>query len=591
MALSPLAEANATYAFAGRLVRDLVDAGVAHVAVCAGSRSAPLAAVAATTSGVDLSTHVDERSAGFFALGFARARRAPVALVCTSGTAAANFAPAVAEADRAGVPLIVLSADRPPELRDRGAPQTIDQVRLFGSHVRWFHEPPPPDELDGSRLLQLVRLARALSERALAEATGHRPGPVHLNLPFREPLDPQGAPVPALPMEPLRPTTRQSATDPVAVAALRDALGSAARPALVVGPWDPEPEAASRLADWARRQAIPVLAEPLAGLRAGAPAQVAPLISSADALLRSGAFAGAKAPDLVIRVGAPPTSKAIHRWLASHPARVFAFDAQRARRDPDLRVDQWIDAEPEALAHAGEEPGDARDAAWLPAWQDADKRAWDAIRSVGSRRATSRGQGLLPPAVLEAVADGLEQDTLVYLANSLAVRDVETFLPPLQKRVRFLGNRGANGIDGTLSSALGAAASGSRVVLLTGDLALLHDAGAWLTARRLGLPLTVVAFNDGGGGIFDHLPIASRAETVQFEQVFRLCHDQPLAPIAEAFGCRGIVAASPDDVARAVARPDGPTLVEVRIDPAANLALHREAWRAVEGAVASGVAP
>ncbi len=196
---------------------------------------------------------------------------------------------------------------------------------------------------------------------------------------------------------------------------------------------------------------------------------------------------------------------------------------------------------------------------------------------------------MLPPMALEAMALGLAPGSIVYLSNSLALRDAESFLPPLSKPVRFLANRGASGIDGMLSSALGAAATGQPVVLVAGDLALLHDAGTWLSARRLGLPLTVIAFNDGGGGIFDHLPIASWGEAVRFEEVFRIAHDQELARIAEAFGCRGIVATNPADITRAVERPEGPTLVEVRLDPAENLALHREAWRAVERAVASTV--
>lgn len=579
MERSPLASSNAAYAFAAQLVRDLWDSGVVHFAVCAGSRSAPLAAAVATTPGVDLSTHVDERSAAFFGLGFARAARAPVALVCTSGTAAANFAPAVAEADRGCVPLILLTADRPAELRDRGAPQTIDQVRLYGCHVRWFREPAPPDAVDCPE-----RLARALAERAVAEATGRRRGPVHLNLPFREPLDPCGTREPSEELPPLGVSVRTASVDPGAFDVLGDALTLAARPVVLAGPWDAPAADGLAVAEWARREGVPVLAEPLAGLRTGPAAEIAPLVSSADAMLRSHAFGAAMQPDLVVRVGAPSTSKAIHRWVARAGARVVAFDPEGARRDSELRVHDWLDAEPPMLARLTPCDAGQRDPGWLPTWLDADKRAWDAIRSASA----VDGAGLLPPAVLGAVADGLPAGAIVYLSNSLAVRDAETFLAPSGRPARFLGNRGANGIDGMLSSALGAAASGRRVVLLTGDLAFLHDAGAWLTARRLGLPVTVVALNDGGGGIFDHLPIAGRGDAVGFEKVFRVAHDQALVPIARAFGCRATEAIHAEEITRAVAHAEAPTLVEVRFDPAANLALHREVFGAVERAVRPG---
>ncbi len=579
MALSPLAATNPNYAFAAQLLRDLTDAGVVHVVVCAGSRSAPLAATAATTPGLHISTHVDERSAAFFGLGLARAARAPVALVCTSGTAAVNFAPAVAEADRAAIPLIVLTADRPAELRDRGAPQTIDQTHLFGTHVRWFHESPPPDETP-----QPERLARSLAERATHEASGLRPGPVHLNLPFREPLDPSGtrsvsSRVPTL-LRREPPTHRAGASG---LAALGEALAGAARPLLVAGPLDPIDSEALEIAGWARRMGLPLLAEPLSGLRSGAASELAPLIASADALLRCESFGARMCPDLVICLGAPATSKALHRWFAAQTGRVVAFDPEGMRRDPDLRVDQWVDAAPVSLASLTSVASAHRDPGWLPAWLDADKRAWDAIHSVDSEQAP----GLQPPSVLGAVARGIEPGSIVYLSNSLAVRDAESFLPPFSKPVRFLGNRGANGIDGMLSSALGAAETGRPVVLLTGDLALLHDAGAWFTARRRSLPLTVVAMNDGGGGIFDHLPIADRGEAVRFEDVFRLAHDQALAPIAEAYGCPAIVATSVTEVEHAVARATGPNLVEVRFDPATNLALHRQTWNAVARALAA----
>ena len=578
MELSPLAASNGNFSFAARLIRDLADLGVSHFAISAGSRSAPLAASAATTPGVSISTHIDERSAAFFALGRARFERAPVALVCTSGTAAANFAPAVAEADRAGVPLILLTADRPAELRDRGAPQTIDQVRLYGSHARWFHEPPPPTAVETP-----AKLARGIAERTVAEALGRSPGPVHLNLPFREPLAPTGEPAPTEDLRALSARgTEHSTLSGDGTRTLEAALETAARPIFVVGPWDPELASARALVALARRVGAPVLAEPLSGLRAGFGSDGL-ILATADAILRAPAFAEAMAPDLVLRVGAPPTSKALGRWIsASSAATVFALDPSVRRQDPDLRVDVWVDASPDALPAASAGSG-VRDLGWVPAWQAAEKRAWGAIQA-----AVLASKALLPPVAFAALAPALGGETTLYLSNSMAVRDAETFLPPLAVSVRMLGNRGANGIDGVLSSALGAASTGQPVVLATGDLALLHDSGAWWTARRLNLPITVLAFNDGGGGIFDYLPIAAEGDRVRFEEVFRVAHGQALAPVAEAFGCAAEVVRDREALCLALSAAEGPTLLEIRFDPADNRALHRRVWADVATALEEG---
>ena len=573
-ALSPLAASNANHAFAARLLRDLADGGVTHCCICAGSRSAPLAAVAATTPGLAWSTHVDERSAGFFALGLARGSRRPVALICTSGTAAANFLPAVAEGGRARVPLVVLTADRPPERRDRGAPQTIDQLRLYGTHVRWFVDAPVP--ADASRP---ERLARALAVRALREAWGGSPGPVHLNLPFREPLAPTGARASA-PVRPRLTPRPAAATEDAAWRPVAAAVAAADRPVFVAGPWDPPGAQGRVVLDWARRVGAPVLAEPLSGLPAE-PSD-AQWVRGVDALLRCDAFAHSVGPDVIVRFGSSPTSKALNRWIAGQSeARVFAVDPEGAREDPDLCVDEWVDAGVPASAEALA-PGNA-DPQWRARWEDAAKRARDAIAAlVAGRSAPTPGRWL------RLVAQALPEPCNVVLANSLAVRDAECFLPPTPPGVRFFGNRGANGIDGLLSTALGVAAgTGQPTFLLTGDLALLHDAGAWWTARRMDLPVTVVAFNDGGGGIFDHLQVADAGARVAFEQVFRMSHTQALAPIAAAYGCASVEVRDEASFARALRTP-GPALVEVRIDPSRNLHEHRAVWAAVDAALSAG---
>ena len=580
-ALSPLAGTAPAYAFAARLVGDLVAAGVTAFCVCPGSRSAPLAAVAATTPGARVFAQLDERSAGFFAMGLARASARPVALVCTSGTAAANFLPAVAEAANARVPLLVLTADRPPALRHRGAPQTIDQVHLYGRHVRAFHEPAPP--LDAAAA---VAAARALAPRLVEDATASDPGPVHANLPFEEPLDPSGPGVPAALVEgaPVTPVRKAPPSpDAASLASLREALATARRPVIVAGPDAATPDEAGAVGALARTLGIPLLGEPLSGLRSTAWAGDA-LVASADALLRAEAFARATEPDFVLWLGAPATSKAIHRWLADHAsAEVVAVAPSRARRDPAGRVDRWIEAPGGMLARALLEDasgGARRDPTWLPRWQEAEKRAWDAVEAATSGRPPMAG------AAFAALRDALPDEACCVLANSLAVRDAETFGRPDARRLRYLGNRGANGIDGLLSTALGVAAHAGPTGLLTGDLAFLHDAGALFSARQLVLPLRIVVVNDGGGGIFDHLPIAACGAEVAFEETFRLAHGQSAVPIARAYGVPASTAASAEEL-RAGLAGEGPRLVELAVSPDANLSLHRDVWarvaRAVEG--------
>jgi 2-succinyl-5-enolpyruvyl-6-hydroxy-3-cyclohexene-1-carboxylate synthase len=578
--LSPLAEANANFRFAAELFAGLVAGGVADVVVCPGSRSAPLAATAATTPGLRCFPLLDERGAGFFGLGLARARRRPVVLVCTSGTAAANFLPAVAEAFLARVPLLVLSADRPPELRDRGAPQTILQAGLFGGHVRWAAEAACPEEVDAA-----VQ-GRALATRALREATAELAGPVHLNLPFREPLDPSvadSAPVPRGTRVRSTGATRLrgGADTRGPAAALAAALAGALRPLIVIGPSDGDESDAQAIASLARRCGAPLLAEPLSGLRFGPHVGATPVVGAADHLLRGAAAAGALQPDRVVRIGAAPTSKILGRHLDDSDAELWIVDPNGAARDPAGRADHLLEAPAGLVAEAaaaelGTRPA-SRCAGWLSAWCDAEKRAWQQVESVLE---ASPAPGV--PHAIRAAFAALPEGAALVLANSLAVRDAESFLPPESRAVAVFGNRGANGIDGTLSTALGVAAAGRRTLLVTGDLALLHDVGALFAGARLGLALDVLVVNDGGGGIFDRLPIAGYGDAVRFDDVFRLAHDADLCAIARGFGADAARVQSPDDIAHRLSGP--PTCVrvsELRVSAASNAALHRDVFAAV----------
>ncbi|HTO08923.1 MAG TPA: 2-succinyl-5-enolpyruvyl-6-hydroxy-3-cyclohexene-1-carboxylic-acid synthase [Myxococcota bacterium] len=583
---------NRNVACAGALVDELARAGVRHFVVSPGSRSTPLVAALVALSragaGIELWSLIDERCAGFFALGLAKQGRAPAALVCTSGTAAANLFPAVVEASQSGVPLIVLSADRPPELRDWSAPQTIDQLRLYGPYARWFAEMPPPEA--GAAL---VRHARALGARAVAAACGRPPGPVHVNLPFREPLEPvalAGDGCDALAGDPLaargrsagsytRVETAPAAPPEALVRRLAAAVSAAARGVIAAGPLDAPASLAPAVTRLARAARWPVLAEPTSQLRWGAHAAGAPLAGAYDLFLRNESLARSLAPEIVLRLGTPLTSKAFAIWLASHPAaELWLVDSEGRFADPTHRAAEVLRFDPErlcaALAAELERTPPPRDGAWPRALADANARA---------RRALEAGLGdsdfLSGPRVAAELADALPSGATLFVSNSLPIRDVDAVFPVSPKPLRVLCNRGANGIDGIVSTALGAAAAGaSPLVLFTGDLALLHDLGGLLVAKRARLSATIVVLQNDGGGIFSALPVAAHREAVGFDALFTTPHGLELARVAALFEASHSRAASPEELRLALKQSIGAPglhLIEVPQEREADVAARR----------------
>lgn len=603
----PVADApNCAHAFAAALFEELARAGVRHVCVSPGSRSTPLAVAAAGRPELRLWSHVDERSAGFFALGLARASRAPVALVCTSGTAAANFLPAVIEAHHGRVPLVVLTADRPPELRDWGAGQTIEQHGLYGRCVRWFAEAPTPEPSSA-----LLRYARALAARAVDAARGAAPGPVHLNLPFREPLEPApvagdttaevargdrlaafGRAAPGAVGPGYTEMLRAPRTPPPdLVADLVELVRAHPRGAIACGPMDAPRDLVDAIAELGRVSGWPILADPASQMRCGPHVGEAPIVAMADLLLRDPRFAAAHAPEVVLRFGASPTSKSLRLWLERHaPSRVVTVDPDGAGwSDPSHLASRVLYADPVELctrvARLACAPATAIDPTRARAeWGDAFRRADRAAREAVDVR-LARGGELFEPRAVRELAAALPEDAVLYVSNSMPIRDLDAFLPARTAPLRVLCNRGASGIDGMVSSALGAAAADrGRVVLLTGDLAFLHDVGGLLAAHRHGLSATIVVFDNDGGGIFSFLPIAAYGERVRFTELFRTPHGLALGPVARAFGLEHERVASPDGLRRALAESlasDRSRVVEVPIDPAKSLAQHREIDRAV----------
>ena len=554
-----------THVLLRAFVDELVRSGVRHACTSPGSRSTPLVLALVRDGRLQLHSHVDERAAAFFALGIAKVTGTPAAITCTSGTAAANFMPAVVEAHEAGVPLLVLTADRPPELREVGAGQAVDQLKLYGGAVRWFFEV-------GTHDAGAEPWMRALACRALHATLGAngRPGPVHLNFPLREPLvapaelpggrggRPDGAPWLA------RPAT------PPAAAGVSDWVAAHPRGVVVAGRAEHgQPALAEALARFAAEAGWPLLADPLSWARRGTAA-----IAHYDALLRDDAFAAEQRPTAVLRAGDLPTSKPLRAWLAGLDADQRAFAPEGVWHDPDSTLAAVLGADPAPTLDAIR--AERRDPAWLDAWARADAATAAAIDGA-------LGDALGEPRVARELCALLPHDAALFVASSMPVRDVETFMATRADPPRVLAHRGANGIDGTVAAAFGAAAaSDAPVALLIGDVALAHDLGALLSAKRLGLALTIVLVDNGGGGIFEFLPVAGATDA--FDEHVATPTGLDAERIAALFELGYVAPTDPATFAAAVTdalAADGTTLIHVRTDRKRNVAEHRAVWEAV----------
>ena len=561
--------------------QELGRCGIAGAVSSPGSRSTPLLLALGRDGGFPVFSQVDERGAGFFALGLAKATGRPAVLVCTSGTAAANYLPAVIEAREARVPLIVCTADRPPELRDVGAGQAIDQVKLYGDAVSMFVE-VGVDHADGPT----TRWLRELACRAVWTSLGPRPGPVHLNFPFREPLVPDGD-LPADSEETAgrpdgRPWTARVSVPPSgerAAEVIAPVVEAAAHGVVVAGRIEDEDrERLVRAAEaFTQASGWPVLADALSGLRTGEGA-----VAHYHALLGSEAFAAAARPAAVLRIGDLPTSKRLRSWLAGLDSVNVLLDPHGAWQDPDATADLVLDAPAAATLEALAAAGGSGAGDWLGGWRSADDRAATAI-------AGSLGDALTDPRIALELGSLLPPEATLLVASSLPVRDVENFFPRLASPPRVLSNRGANGIDGTIATAYGlAAGSPDPVVLLIGDVAFAHDVGSLLTARRLGAPLTIVLVDNGGGGIFDGLAIAGEEDI--YEQHVLTPTGLDIPGVAEAFGLHLMEPTTLEEFDAAVAHgieSAGTQLVHVKTDRAGGLEARTAASRAVAAALSA----
>jgi 2-succinyl-5-enolpyruvyl-6-hydroxy-3-cyclohexene-1-carboxylate synthase len=574
-----------TYILLRAFVDELARCGMRAACTSPGSRNTPLVLSLAREQRLRCHSHVDERCAGFFALGLAKASGLPVAVTCTSGTAAAELLPAAIEAHEARVPLLLLTADRPPELRENGGGQAIDQLKLLGGAAKWFFEVGTHDASP-----ERLRWMRTLACRAYWTALEGRPGAVHLNFPLREPLvteeelpdDDSGRPD----EQPYVSRPRTRLVDRTTPGALHGLLAGAQRGVVVAGRHERNTPLGKAAAAFAQTAGWPLLADPLSGARRGPAA-----IAHYDALLREESFARWAVPDLVLRVGDLPVSKPLRSWLAGlDGVRQVALDPEGAWQDPASALSDCLALDPvEALTRATDALAPSQED-WLCSWRSADELAAEAILGVVA------AGGLSEPAVAAELGVLLGEDVTLFVASSMPVRDIETFWPARADPPRVLCNRGANGIDGTVSSAFGAAADSgppggpNRVVLLIGDVALAHDIGGLLAARRSELRLTIVLINNDGGGIFDFLPVASTGMADEHTYTTHVATPTGL-DFAQAAALFGLVHERAQDVAgfrvaleRALEREQA-SIVEVRTSRAANVQLHRDVWSAVSRAL------
>jgi len=576
---------NRNAALASALVEELARSGVRHAVLSPGSRSSPVALALDREPGIQLSVILDERSAGFVVLGAALATGLPSVVACTSGSAAANLHPAVVEADQAGVPLIVLSSDRPSELRGIGAGQTIDQLGLYGSAVRWFCE-VGTHEADDRGLMHL----RASACRAYGEAIAGR-GPVHLNLAWRDPLGPEERSGDVTAAEPLalegrsrgRPLTvpilgRQPSEE--LVAALVEAVKGTGKGLIVAGrQTDPDlPEAVAALAE---ASGFPILAEPTSGIRYGAHDREA-VVCAYDAIAR--VQPDSLTPELVIRFGDMPTSKALRTWIESSGAEQIVIDPPGRWNEPTRRAGALVRVDAVAVAGLMAEGLDATKptgSGWRERWLSAERAAQAAIDGV-----LSSEDGLSEPAIQRSLGGAFGDGEHVLLASSMPVRDAESFMTGGSAQVRFFSNRGANGIDGLVSTGCGLARGGTAGTwILLGDLALLHDLGGLAAVKAVEGPLRIVVVDNGGGGIFDFLPQAEQVEPERFERLFTTPSGIDLERVAGLFDLP--FAEVPDaDGLLALADRDR-VLARVRADRCQNVELHHRVTRAVAEALAA----
>ncbi|MGE8079001.1 2-succinyl-5-enolpyruvyl-6-hydroxy-3-cyclohexene-1-carboxylic-acid synthase [Peribacillus loiseleuriae] len=573
---------DALTVYATAFVDELAQNQVKDVVISPGSRSTPLALLLAEHPEIKIHINVDERSAAFFALGLAKAMKKPVAMLCTSGTATANYYPAIVEAFYSRIPLIVLTADRPHELRDIGAPQTINQIGLYGNHVKWFVEMALPESS-----MSMVRYARTVCARAVATAANEPAGPVHLNFPLREPLLPnlteakkyrQEKKQAAVAIEPGILTLSMNQLDAIA-----QEIGQAKRGLIICGDMknDGIKEAVTELGE---KLGFPILADPLSQLRSGQHS-FSNVIDCYDTFLRDEQVMDAFYPDVILRFGAMPVSKPLLLWLKKHQAENFVIDGGAGFRDPSGLATRMVYSEEERFCQdIVERLPENRDQGWLQRWVRVNEATKDALRSIANEEELDEGK------LFYKLNELMPEHSHLFVGNSMPIRDLDTFFFVNGKNVEIYANRGANGIDGIVSTALGVSTVKEKTVLAIGDLSLFHDMNGLLAGKLQGQNLTILVINNDGGGIFSFLSQASEKE--YFEVLFGTPHGLDFSYTAQLYNATYQKVQNWDEFSEVFTASfsiPGLKIIEIPTNRESNVLKHRNLWSFVSREIASAL--
>ncbi|MGR3765466.1 2-succinyl-5-enolpyruvyl-6-hydroxy-3-cyclohexene-1-carboxylic-acid synthase [Rossellomorea sp. NS-SX7] len=551
-------------------IDELVGNGVDEVVISPGSRSTPLALLFAHHPGVKTYINVDERSAAFFGLGIAKAKNKPVAILCTSGTAAANYYPAVIEARYAKVPLIVLTADRPHELREVGAPQAINQLDLYGKHVNWSVDMALPESSPG-----ILQYAKSSAARGASLSKGAPAGPVHFNFPIREPL------IPALDeVEFSESSTRQKrvmggvrglSSD------MRDDLTGVLmekqKGLIICGP-GLDVSAIDSITDFAELHGFPIVADPLSQVRSGEHSKEN-VIETYDAFLKAKEINDDLQPDLIIRFGAMPVSKPLTLFLKGLPeVPYWVVSSGEEWQDPIAKATEFIYCDERLFCTDLKAGAQNKDAGWLQLWKTVN----DLSKHILQTDDQPWNEGKAVKQLIEQLPEGAS----IFASNSMPIRDIDTFFFNTDRKISVQANRGANGIDGVVSTALGMSTGNTPLYLLIGDLAFFHDLNGLLVAKKYGLDITIVVMNNNGGGIFSFLPQAS--EGTYFEELFGTPMDLDFSSAAAFYGAHFSLVKEEGEFVEALKNAEqhkGIKIIEVLTNREENVAIHRKLWKYV----------
>ena len=544
---APDNQVNAMYAYCLRFFSELQALGITTAVISPGSRSTPLV-LSAEAVGLELVVHLDERSAAFHALGTAKVSGVPSVLVCSSGTAAANYLPAVIEANHSQTPMIICTADRPPELRQWGAGQTINQVGLYGENIRWGYDLPVVSEVDEN-------LARSVALRAWSASTGRMQGPVHLNWPFREPLEPsQNLIAPEATLSPNSFHQKSQIGD-----SLLSGLGHQYERGLItVGPNSLERDDLDALVAFSSKNGWPILADPCSQLRDAENFSRAPIITSGELLLAAEEFTSLLDPvEVIVHVGLPATSKAYRLWNQGHPPERYVLVSPAVDwADPSHKVTDVIeDSIRSSFSLSSSGRGQGTD--WCQFWVSHNRSAVAIIEDY-------LGESKCELSATAQILSSLPSGAALMLSNSMAVRDAELVFRNAETDITVVSNRGANGIDGIISTGVGAStASDGPCLILVGDVAAAHDVGGLIAAGRLQSNVVIVVIDNGGGAIFSFLPVAQNIDKENFDSLFTTPHNTNFLEISSAAGIKSELIGSLPDIEQLLVdayASDGPKL-------------------------------